>query len=185
MKVLTLVVLIGFILLGCGERGIQKEIVAQINNYKMTVEDLEYDLKNAPYDEKAMLKTTEGRKEFLERIIEKEILLQEAQELGLDKDRDFMKAIERYWEQTLIKLLLERKSKDISGAVHVYDDEIEEYYKASGGKEPLSKVKGDIQRAIRQEKETALMEEWIKTLKQNSKVKVNEEAIERIFIRYQ
>lgn len=189
-QVCSLMILIcfsSFVLLGCsldkGEKSADRKVVAQINNFKMTVEDLGYELNNVPYDEKALLNTPEGRKEFLERIIEKEILLQEAQRMGMDKDRDFMKAIERYWEQTLIKLLLEKKSKEISGVVHVYDNEIENYYKTSGAKEPLSKVRNDIQRAIRQEKETALMEEWIKTLKQNSRVKINEEAIDKVFNR--
>lgn len=186
-KVLSILMLIGFVLVGCSlcqrEERVRKETAAQINNFKMTAEDIEYELRNLPYDEKTLLKSPEGKKKFLERIIEKEILLQEAQELGLDKDKDFMKAIERYWEQTLIKLLLEKKSKEISGAVHVYDNEIEDYYKTSGEKEPLSKIKDEIQRAIRQEKETDLMEEWIKTLKQNSMVEINEGAVDKIFER--
>jgi peptidyl-prolyl cis-trans isomerase C len=169
-------------LIGCSSGTIEgdKRVVSQINKYKMTVEDLKYELKNIPYDDRELLNTEHGRREYLDRLIEKEVLLQEAQRQGLDREKDFMRSIENYWEQALLKLLLERKSREISGTVHVYDNEIEEYYKNSGEVLPLSRVKSDINRIIRQQKETEAMNTWIKELKKRSCIKIDEKLFEEV-----
>lgn len=158
-----------------------KKIVAQINKYKMTVEDLKYAFKNAPYDEAALLKTENGRKKYMGGLIEKEVLLQEAQRQGIDREKDFMKSIENYWEQALLKILLERKSKEISGLIHVYDNEIEAYYKESGEDMPFVKVKNEIRDIIKQKKETDAMNAWIDKLKKSSYIKVDENALKDTF----
>ncbi len=155
-------------------------VVAQINKYKMTEEDFRYEIKNAPYYEAAFLKTENGRRQYLESLIEKEALLQEAQHLGIDREKNFMRSIESYWEQTLLKILLERKSKEISGLIHVYDNEIEEYYKDSGEKLPFTKVKNEIRDAIKQKKETEAMNAWIEEFKKKSYIKVNEEVLKSL-----
>jgi predicted patatin/cPLA2 family phospholipase len=143
----------------------------------MTAGDMRYDFKNAPYDEIASLKTEDGRKKYLGGLIEKEILLQEAQRQGIEREKDFMKSIENYWEQALLRILLERKSKEISNLVNVYDNEIEEYYKNSGEKQPFSKVKNEIRDIIEQKKQANAMDTWIRELKKKSYIRVNEEAL--------
>ncbi len=180
MKLLIWITLISFAA-GCSP--INKagdKVVAQVNNYKMTEEDFRYEFKNAPYDETAVLKTEKGRRQYLDGVIEKEVLLQEAQHLGIDREKDFMKSIESYWEQALLKILLERKSKEISGLMHVYDNEIEEYYRDSGEKQPFTKAKNEIRDIIKQKKETEAMNAWIEELKKKSYIKVNEEVLKSI-----
>ena len=165
----------------CSRDDKDKRLVAQVNKYKMMVEDLRYELKNIPYDSEYPLKTEDGRKEYMDRLVEKEILLQEAQRLALDKEEDFMKTIEAYWEQALLKKLLQKKSREIAGGIHIYDNEIEEYYKNSGERLPLSQVKLDIRRVIRQRKETEVMTTWIEELKKGSYIKINKELLEEVF----
>ena len=180
MRLLVLVTLFSFIA-GCSpNNNIGDKVVAQINKYKMTEEDFRYEVKNAPYDEISILKTENGRRQYLEGFIEKEVLLQEAQYLGIDREKDFMKSIESYWEQALLKILLERKSKEISGLIHAYDNEIEEYYRDSGEKQPFTKVKNEIRDIIKQKKETDAMNAWIEELKKKSYIKVNEEVLKSI-----
>jgi len=180
-KAFVFILISGFILTGCAlvAEG-DKRIVAQINKYKMTVEDLRYELSNMPYDDLRLFDTDTGRKEYMDRLLEKEILLQEAQGLGLDRERDFMKSIEKYWEQALLKLLLERKSKEISGLVHVYDNEIDEYYRNSGERLSFSRVKDDIRRIIRQKKETEAMDSWAEELRKKSYIKINKRLFDNI-----
>jgi len=163
----------------CITEGNDKRVVAKINKYNMTVDDLKYELRNIPYDEIELLEEGRG-KEYLDRLIEKEILLQEAQRLGLDREKDFMKSIESYWEQTLLRLLLEIKSKEISGIVHVYDNEIEEYYRDSGERLPFSRAKRDMERALRQKKETEAMNAWIDELREGASIKINDELLEEM-----
>ena len=165
-------------LAGCSAGGGGDErVVAQVNDYKMTVEDLKYELKNVPYDDASLLETEKGRLDYINRLLEKEILLQEAQKKGLDREKEFMRSIENYWEQALLRLLLQKKSNEISGLIHVYDDEIDEYYRETG--EDLSR--SDISRIIRQKKETEAMNVWVQELKKRSRVKINEKVLREIF----
>lgn len=182
MKLFLAVTLLSFIA-GCspGTDSAENKIVAQVNNYKMTTEDLRYEFKNAPADNIDRVKTEKGRKEYLEAIIEKEVLLQEAQAQAIDREKDFMKSIENYWEQALLKILLDRKSREIQAMTHVYDNEIESYYKDSGEDMPLAKVKNEIMKIIEQEKETDAMNAWINDLKTKSYIKVDENAIQEAF----
>lgn len=165
-------------LAGCSAGGGGDErVVAQVNDYKMTVEDLKYELKNVPYDDASLLETEKGRLDYINRLLEKEILLQEAQKKGLDREKEFMRSIENYWEQALLRLLLQKKSNEISGLIHVYDNEIDEYYRETG--EDLSR--SDISRIIRQKKETEAMNVWVQELKKRSRVKINEKVLREIF----
>jgi len=165
-------------LAGCSAGGGGDErVVAQVNDYKMTVEDLKYELKNVPYDDASLLETEKGRLDYINRLLEKEILLQEAQKKGLDREKEFMRSIENYWEQALLRLLLQKKSNEIPGLIHVYDNEIDEYYRETG--EDLSR--SDISRIIRQKKETETMNVWVQELKKRSRVNINEKILNEIF----
>ncbi len=179
MKNIFFIIFVILFLTGCSvsNNSPDKRIVVQINKYKMTEEDLKYEFKNTPYDETELLKTENGRKKYLSGLIEKEVLLQEAQRQGIDREKDFMKSIENYWEQALLRILIERKSKEISSLTHVYDNEIEEYYKNSGENLSFSKVKNEIMNIIKQKKETDAMNAWIDELKNSSYITVDEKVL--------
>ena len=179
MRMIFIGILLALVALaGCSAGGGGDErVVAQVNDYKMTVEDLKYELKNVPYDDASLLETEKGRLDYINRLLEKEILLQEAQKKGLDREKEFMRSIENYWEQALLRLLLQKKSNEISGLIHVYDDEIDEYYRETG--EDLSR--SDISRIIRQKKETEAMNVWVQELKKRSRVNINEKILNEIF----
>jgi hypothetical protein len=164
-----------------GENTFNKQIVCEVNRYKMLAEDLKDELKNAPHDEAAFLETEEGSLAFLDRLIEKQVLLQEAQAQGLDREKDFMDTIENYWEQALLKSLLKKKSEEISASISVLDEEIRDYYEESKEKLSLTRVRRDIERAIRQNKETQAMNEWIEGLMERSRIKVNSETVKKVF----
>ena len=180
---ITVLVFVISFLAGCssGREDLDVKTLARVNKGRIMVEDLRYELKNAPYDEAYLLKAKSGRRDYLDRLVEKEILLQEAQRQGLHRGKDFMKSIEGYWEQALLKILLERKSDEISDLTHVSDDEIEEYYSNSENRTFFPKTKADIKKTIRRKKETEAMNVWIEELKKQSYIKINEEILEETF----
>lgn len=116
-KLITLIALFCIACLvsyGCGIRKEkQGRVLAKINNYIFTVDDFKDELQHSPYAGYAKL----DKRRFLESKIREEILVQEAQRQGLDRNKTFMKAIERYWKQTLIKELLQKETKAIQGEV--------------------------------------------------------------------
>ncbi|MCK5535046.1 peptidylprolyl isomerase [bacterium] len=105
----------------------KEDVLVEVNNYWMTAEEFKGEVMNLSSTEKRKLATYQGKKQFLETIIEREILLQEAQKQNLDKDKDFMRTIEKYWEQALLQTLLKKKSKEIKETVGVSDKEINGY----------------------------------------------------------
>ncbi|MDD5504166.1 MAG: hypothetical protein PHV77_02490 [Candidatus Omnitrophica bacterium] len=106
-------------LCGCGKKYDPQKTVARINDYYMTVEDYKSELDTTYMGKKGVL----SGEQMLDDIIANEILVQEAQRLGLDKEKTFMKTIERYWKHALRKELLDRKDREISGKQGLSDSE--------------------------------------------------------------
>ena len=152
---------------GCGPRSaeavVEKPAVV-INKLELTQEELKQELKATSSLGHGALTPTGEEPEWLSRLIERELLVQEAQHLGLDREPNFMRTIERFWKEALIKLLLNRKAQEIGDQIRVYEPEIEEGYKElvkEGGGQPigsLSELRGEISRTIRQKKETEAMD---------------------------
>lgn len=122
-----------------------------------------------------------GRQGYLKELIRKKLILHEAQKMGLDKDPDFLKDIEFYWEQGLLKLALARKSKELMSNAQVTDKEIQDYYEAHrntdfSGSE-LSQVHQQIRWLILQEKQTQALDQWISDLEQRIPIQVDDSLI--------
>ena len=135
-------------------------VIAKINSYKLTVDDF--------YDESRLLAPNmrlssdpnKAKEEILGEIITKKVLLQEAQKRNFDKDKKFMKEIERYWEQALLKLLMKSKIDEFS-------------------KKISPEVKGDIRRKMLQ----AELSSWVAGLRKTADVKVNKENLDKAEIK--
>ncbi len=155
----------------------KKKVLAIINGYELTVGEYEAKLAQE-LDYTHEYKTTpEARKEFLETLIQKETLIQEAARLGLAKRQDFIQAIEKYWEATLIKTLMEEKIKEIARTTMVMDDEIKSYYTRMKSEDetlpPLEQIEPDIAGQLKEEKQTQALNEWINEVKNRAKVDIN------------
>ncbi len=72
----------------------------------------------------------ENRDDFIESIITKQLLIEEAQRLNIDKEPSFRVSLKNYYEQSLIKVLTERKYKTIQEEVS--DLEIDRYINSFG-----------------------------------------------------
>ena len=103
------IILMVYFCSGCGKKGKENQVVARINDYVMTVADLEDEIQHSPYAAEAM----KDMEKTLDLAIRKQVLIQDAQRQGLDRKKSFMKTIERYWRQTLIKELLEKETQKI------------------------------------------------------------------------
>ncbi|MCK4518809.1 MAG: hypothetical protein KAU12_01695 [Candidatus Omnitrophica bacterium] len=186
LKGCTVIILCGFVFLsfGCTKKEEGRKVVVQINAYYMSEEDLRQDLKALSIYRPDAVNDFSGRMELLNDLIEKEILLQEAQSLNLDKEERFRRTIENYWKQTLLKTLIEKKSGEISDSVYVYDNEITDYYNKLKSKDPeikpLLDIKSRLRRFLRREKETELMRAWINDLKEKAYISINKETLKNI-----
>jgi hypothetical protein len=107
---------------GTAEKG---KIVATVNGAPIVAADLRKEVagygKNNPV-------THHTLDDQLKVMIEQKLLIQEAVKLGLDKDEKFAETIKTFWEQTLIRNLIEAKTREFAGRVFVTDAEIAEEY---------------------------------------------------------
>ena len=159
----------------CGPKPSRAETnFIKINNYTVGQKEFEEKFKNSSY---AASDTFEARKEFLDSLTREALIVQDAQKRGLGKDEEFLKTIERFWEQSLFKRAIEEKTKDIAGSVSVAEDEIVKEYtklknagKINGALEQMhAQIKADLMR----EKERRVMDEWVASLYRNADIKMN------------
>jgi len=143
-----LIALTGALITGCEKKPDKSQIVAEVNNYQVTIDDFK--------QEARMDLSGASKEQVLQDIVTKELLLQEAQKMNLDKDKHFMKEIENYWKQALIKRLINIKGDEFLAAS-----------KTSDGKAKMEKAQ-------------ILLDRWINNLKNNASIIKYDEVLNGI-----
>ncbi len=115
-------------ILGCAKHKENAKKIAEINNYNLLEEDFINEAKFYYTPQKIYQNTEKEKEDILHQIIIKKILLQEAQKENLDKDRDFLKEIELYWEQALLKRLMLKKTKEFANKIKITEKELKNLY---------------------------------------------------------
>ena len=123
--ILTIPLLFAFI--ACAKKEEQKQgpYLAMVGNTKITQADLEREIKNLPEFAQKLFEGGEGKERFLNELIKKELLYQEALKKGLDKDSEYQKKVEDFKKLTLIGQLLE---KEIQSKAKVTEPDAKAYY---------------------------------------------------------
>jgi len=159
----------------------EDEIVARINDYPLTLSEYQNQLSAVLNLNEEYRLTREAREASLEELIRKELLIQEAKRLRLDRTEKFIRTIERYWEGTLIKNLMEMKGEEIAQRILVSEDEIEAAYndmkKPGEDLQPFADLREQIADRIREEKKTEMLVEWIEEIRETARVEINEELL--------
>ena len=178
----AVLLLLSLILCACSqEKAEEGKMLARINDFTLTLDGFQRQLAAELELEEDFKLTNEAKKEFLEELIRKELLIQEAKKLHLDTRDAFVRAIERYWESTLIRDLIELKSKEIQEKTYVTQEEIEARYKEMKGSDetlsPLREIQEEISTELQEEKKSYLLEEWISELRKKAKIEINEQLL--------
>lgn len=165
--------------------GKDKRVLARIDGYEMTVDDFDYEKKPFLSYLGSGEEPSEAKERVLDQLINRQILLQEAQKMDLDKDKGFMREIENYWKQVLVISLLREKTEEFAREAQVTGDEIEREYeriREEGGLDvrPLEEMKDEIKEGIREEKIYAMMDSWISSLRQRAQVKIDAGLLDEI-----
>lgn len=162
------IALAAFLITGCAKKPDKSQIIAQVNNYQVTINDF--------CQEAAMSIPTASKEQVLQDIIAKELLLQQAQKMDLDKDKSFMKEIENYWKQALIKRVITKKGDEFLAASEASDDEVKTEYnrmkqESDGRVKPYEQISGQIRDRLKMEKAQAALSAWINSLEKNANIK--------------
>ncbi len=107
------------------EQQAQGPFVAKVGNDVITQADFERELGSLPDYAKQMFEGEAGKEKFLDEVIKKDILYQEAVKKGIDKEPDFKNKMEEFRKLTLASMLLE---SEIMSKDKVSDQEVKDYY---------------------------------------------------------
>ena len=127
-----------------------KDVIISVNNYCITRSEFESEFKSSPYGK---TDTPESRKEFLNTLIDRKLILQYAQKEGFDKEPNFLKTIEKFWEQSLLKIALDKKTRGI-----------ETKLSASGWE-------------AKRNEETKILSDWMNDLHKKAHITIKDDAL--------
>lgn len=159
----------------------ESETLARIDGYRLTVEAFDRHIAGDLELDESFKVTEQAKREMLQSLIRKQILIQEAKRRQLDTKEDFVETIQRYWESTLIRNLLDLKGKEIDARIYVSQEEIKSRYEEIKLQQPsippLEDVSDDIEEDLKEEKKTGLLEAWIEDLQKKADVEINDELL--------
>ncbi|MCC6544531.1 MAG: SurA N-terminal domain-containing protein [Nitrospirae bacterium] len=164
------------VLTSCGQKQ-HKDEVAVVNGSPVSLQEFQRELAiyaNRNPDFKLNAKSVE---EHLNMVIDKQLMIQEAMKMGLAEDKRFLETIKSFWEQTLIRELIEVRSREWSGKLIVTEDEILAYYqnmKTGLNPRPLLKdVREEIRLLLFEQKKQKAMDEWLKEARNSAEIKID------------
>ncbi len=117
------------LLFSCAKKGEQKSsaYVAKVGSATITQDDVNREIKGLPDQIQKMFVGPEGTERFVDELVKKEILYQEAKKKGIENNPDFQKKVEEFRKLTMISLLLE---KEIEDKAKVTEKDVKDYYES-------------------------------------------------------
>jgi EpsD family peptidyl-prolyl cis-trans isomerase len=127
MKKIALGLMLTVALVSCSQKVAEQKgpVLAKVGTVSITQADYDRDYQALPEYAQQLFTDEQGKEKFLNEIINKEMLYQEALKKGLDKAPDFKKKLEEFKKLTLVTELFE---KEIMAKAKVSDEEVKEYY---------------------------------------------------------
>jgi hypothetical protein len=80
-----------------------------VGDYVITQEEFEDEYRNSLYSKND---SPEVRQQFLNNMINQKLILLDAQKKGLDKDKEFLKMVEQFWQQSLLTTAMQAKVQE-------------------------------------------------------------------------
>lgn len=109
----------------CTKKEEKPQVLARIENRTITIEDFRREIESLPEFFKPLLVEPKAKKEFLGKLIDREILILEAEKAGIDKREDVMRKIEECRRGVILEAFI---SEIMAGKDEVTDEEAKKYY---------------------------------------------------------
>lgn len=141
LKTLVPLLTIG-LMLGCGRKGEDGPAVARVNGAPILLKDFKKEVSLAALRDPSTSINPETLKKLLEDSIDRRLMIEQAVKLGLSEDERFLDTIKTYWEQTLIRQLVDAKTREWAEKITVSDAEIKRHHKGMGARVAARYVHG-------------------------------------------
>jgi len=104
----------------------ERHVIATVDGEPITKEDLEYSLEIAHRREDLSKTRKINIREFIERLVEDRLIIQEARRMGMEEDEEINEKVRAYRLRESVTMLYR---EEILNKVSVTDEEIKEFYK--------------------------------------------------------
>ena len=101
------------------------KVMAEVNGGTITTGDYDRELKNLPEYLKAMADTPQGRKEMLDTMVIRELILQQAAKDGLDKGPEIEEKLQDLKKRLIVESFLKKK---VEAESKVSDEDLKKFY---------------------------------------------------------
>lgn len=141
----------------------KETVLANVNGEPITEEDLKYSLNVAHRREDLSSAGALNLSQYVQKLVDDILLTEEARSAGMDKYPEVQQAIEAYiLRESVVRL----HDEEIVQKVFITEEEIKDYYfkvkREEAPDEEFEKVKGNLQKAIRKQKEKSeAMNIWL------------------------
>ncbi|MCK5426123.1 MAG: peptidylprolyl isomerase [Thermodesulfovibrionia bacterium] len=126
MKKVVALICIAVFAVGCSLKGdSDSPILAKVDDTAITEEDFIDEMNRIPAWAKMRFQTEDGKKQFLDELIKKELIYQDAKRNGLHRDDELKDKVEEFKKMTLIKIALE---KEVEQRAKIQPQAAKEFY---------------------------------------------------------
>ena len=135
MKKLFICLLLLFFVISCSKKE-NGTVLATIDGEDISLQEFNKELDKIPANMKMLVATQTGKKNYLDRLIIKRLLLKEAKKEKVESEKDFQDRLSDIKDQLLIESVLKKK---ITADTKITDEDLKKYYDAN--KEAFKKDK--------------------------------------------
>lgn len=105
--------------------GNDSPVIAKINKKTITEDDFLREIDRVPEWARAQFTGEEGKDKFLDELIKRELIFQDAKKMRLHKDEEYLAKVEEFEKMTLVSLILK---KEVEEKAKVEDAEIRAFF---------------------------------------------------------
>lgn len=184
VRAVAILVIVLLLAVGCtSDAPPEGKPAAKVNDFVITVDLFRKRMADSAYYSDLGALSFQKRQELINREVQKELLIQEAMRRDLHKREKFRRAMEKYWEQTLITDLIEQEMANLKQPDLVTEEEVKARYEqmaAKGTVASYDQLKEQLIKEISEEKKREALENWVDDLRSKAKVTIYEDNIKNM-----
>jgi len=124
MKKLLVCLFLALLVISCAKKDDGK-VLATIDDDKITLQEFNKELDKIPMNMKMLVASESGKKNYLDRLVVKKLLMKEASKAKIEDDKEFQDRVKDIKEQLIIEALLKKK---ITADTQLSEDDLKKYY---------------------------------------------------------
>jgi peptidyl-prolyl cis-trans isomerase C len=132
MNIMILTALSAIMAYGCaqGEKS-DSPVIANVNKGAITEADFIKELSRVPEWARPQFKETEGKSKFLDELVKKELIYQNAKKMRLDNNEEYLAKVKEFEKLTLVSLALK---KEVDDKVKIDETEVKAFFEENKDK---------------------------------------------------